>query len=29
MKFDAALLEAVDPNKGVEAVLSGPVPATE
>jgi DNA-directed RNA polymerase subunit alpha len=29
MKFDAALLEAVDPNKGVEAVLSGPAPATE
>ena len=29
MKFDAALLEAVDPNKGVEAVLSGTAPATE
>src|SRR6266699_3878097 len=29
MKFDAALLEAADANKGVEAVLSGPVPSTE
>ena len=29
MNFDAALLGAVDPNKGVEAVLSGPAPATE
>jgi DNA-directed RNA polymerase subunit alpha len=29
MKFDAALLEAADANKGVEAVLSGPAPIPE
>jgi DNA-directed RNA polymerase subunit alpha len=29
MKFDAALLEAPDANKSVEAVLSGPAPVTE
>src|ERR1041384_2480655 len=29
MKFDAALLEAADANKGVEAVLSGPAPIAE
>ena len=29
MKFDAALLEAPDANKSVEAVLSGPMPVPE
>jgi DNA-directed RNA polymerase subunit alpha len=29
MKFDAALLEAPDANKNVEAVLAGPVPLPE